>query len=61
MLARARVLLLIKSGAFSAATKAAETLPGSLKLLPLARIDLWAGQYEHAIRLADGGPLRGKP
>ena len=56
MLARARVLLLIKSGAFGAATQAAETMDGNLKLLPLARINLWAGQYEAAIRLADGGP-----
>ena len=57
MLARARVLLLIKSGAFGAATQAAETMDGNLKLLPLARINLWAGQYERAIRLADGGPF----
>ncbi|MGV8909668.1 MAG: response regulator transcription factor [Propionicimonas sp.] len=57
MLARARVLLLIKSGAFGAASQAAETMDGNLKLLPLARINLWAGQYERAIRLADGGPF----
>ena len=57
MLARARVMLLIKSGAFGAATQAAETMDGNLKLLPLARINLWAGQYERAIRLADGGPF----
>jgi len=57
MLARARVLLLIKSGAFGAATQAAETMEGNHKLLPLARINLWAGQYEAAIRLADGGPF----
>ena len=56
MLARARVLLLIKSGAFGAAIQAAETMDGNLKLLPLARINLWAGQYESAIRLADAGP-----
>lgn len=57
MLARARVLLLIKSGAFGAATQAAETMEGNHKLLPLARIHLWAGNYEGAIRLADGGPF----
>jgi DNA-binding CsgD family transcriptional regulator len=57
ILARARVLLLIKSGAFGAATQAAETMEGNLKLLPLARINLWAGQYERAIRLADRGPF----
>ena len=57
MLARARVLLLTKSGAFGAATQTAETLPGSLKLLPLARVHLWSGQYERAIRLADGAPF----
>lgn len=57
MLTRARVLLLIKSGAFGAATQAAETMDGSRKLLPLARIHLWAGQYERAVRLADAGPF----
>jgi DNA-binding CsgD family transcriptional regulator len=57
MLARARVLLLIKSGAFGAAVQAAETMGGSLGLLPLARIHLWAGQYERAIRLADGAAI----
>ncbi len=57
MLARARVLLLIKSGAFGAATRTAETMGGSLKLLPLARVHLWAGQYEEAIGLAAGGPF----
>jgi DNA-binding CsgD family transcriptional regulator len=51
------VLLLIKSGRFGAATQTADTLPGSLKLLPLARIHLWAGNYEQAIRLADGAPF----
>lgn len=45
------------SGAFGAATQAAETMEGNHKLLPLARINLWAGQYEAAIRLADGGPF----
>lgn len=54
MLARARVLLLIKAGAFGAASQTADTLPGSLKLLPLARIHLWAGHYEQAINVADG-------
>ena len=57
MLARVRVMLLIKSGAFGAATQAAETMDGNRKLLPLARISLWAGEYERAIRLADGGPF----
>ncbi len=57
ILARARVLLLVKSGAFIAATQAAETMEGNRKLLPLARINLWAGNYEHAIRLADRGPF----
>ncbi len=57
VLSRARVLLLIKSGAFGAATQAAESMGGSLKMLPLARIHLWAGNYERAIRLADSGPF----
>ena len=57
MLTRARVLLLIKSGAFGAAVQAAETMGGSLKMLPLARIHLWAGNYEGAIRLAGGEPF----
>ena len=56
MLTRARVVLLTKAGAFGAATQAAETLNGSLKLLPLARIHLWAGQFTRAIRVADAGP-----
>lgn len=55
-LTRARVLLLIKAGAFGAATRAAETLTGSLKLLPAARIHLWCGDFKRAIRLADVGP-----
>ncbi|HEY3339430.1 MAG TPA: helix-turn-helix transcriptional regulator [Propionicimonas sp.] len=57
MLARARVLLLIKAGAFRAATRTAEAMGGSLKMLPLARVHLWAGQYEEAIGLAAGGPF----
>ncbi|MGV8908035.1 MAG: response regulator transcription factor [Propionicimonas sp.] len=56
MLTRARIVLLTKAGAFGAATQAAETLAGSIKLLPVARIHLWAGQYTRAIRVADAGP-----
>ncbi len=57
MLARARVVLLIKSGAFTAATKASETMSANIRLLPLALIHVWAGNYESAIRLADRGPF----
>jgi hypothetical protein len=56
MLTRAQVVLLTKTGAFVAATEAAETLPAGLRLLPLARVHLWAGQFRRAIRLADAGP-----
>ncbi len=56
MLTRARVLLFTKAGAFGAATRAAGTLPGSLSLLPLARIHLWSGDFKLAVRLADSGP-----
>ena len=55
LLTRARVVLLTKAGAFGAATRAAETLPGTLKVLPMARIHLWSGQFKRAIQLADGG------
>ena len=56
MLTRARILLLTKAGAFGAATQAVGTLAGSLKLLPLARVHLWAGQFTRAVRVADAGP-----
>jgi DNA-binding CsgD family transcriptional regulator len=57
ILGRARVLLFIKAGAFGAAARAAEAMGGSLRLLPLARVHLWVGQYEEAIGLAAGGPF----
>lgn len=53
LLTRARVLLLIKAGAFRAAIEAAETLPDSLKVLPLAAVHLSSGQVQRAIQLAD--------
>jgi DNA-binding CsgD family transcriptional regulator len=58
LLARTRVMLLTKIGAFGAATQAAAILPENLRLLSQARIHLWAGQYQQAVRLADTGPYR---
>jgi DNA-binding CsgD family transcriptional regulator len=55
VLGRARTLLLTKSGAFGAATASIEHLPEGLRLLPQARIHLWAGQFDLAIRVADAG------
>ncbi|HEY3548977.1 MAG TPA: LuxR C-terminal-related transcriptional regulator [Propionicimonas sp.] len=55
VLGRARMLLLTKSGAFGAATASIEHLPEGLRLLPQARIHLWAGQFDLAIRVADAG------
>jgi DNA-binding CsgD family transcriptional regulator len=55
MLGRARMILLIKSGAFSAATASIENLPDGLRLLPQARTHLWAGQFDQAILVADAG------
>jgi len=55
VLGRARLVLLTKSGAFGAATASVEHMPEGLRLLPQARIHLWAGQFDHAIRVADGG------
>ncbi len=55
VLGRARLLMLTKSGAFSAATASIGQLPDGLRLLPQARIHLWAGQFEQAIRVADAG------
>ena len=55
VLGRARMLLLTKSGAFGAATARIENLPEGLRLLPQARIHLWAGQFDLAIRVADAG------
>jgi DNA-binding CsgD family transcriptional regulator len=55
VLGRARMLLLTKSGAFGAATASVEHLPEGLRLLPQARIHLWAGQFDLAIRVADAG------
>jgi len=49
------MLLLTKSGAFGAATARIENLPEGLRLLPQARIHLWAGQFDLAIRVADAG------
>jgi len=55
VLGRARMLLLTKSGAFGAAAASIEHLPEGLRLLPQARIHLWAGQFDLAIRVADAG------
>ncbi len=55
VLGRARILMLTKSGAFGAATASIEQMPEGLRLLPLARIHLWAGQFDQAIRVADAG------
>jgi DNA-binding NarL/FixJ family response regulator len=56
ILSRARVMLLMKAGAFAMATQATEVLPEKLKLLSQARIHLWSGQYKQAVRLSDSGP-----
>ncbi len=55
VLGRARILLLTKSGAFSAATASIQQMPEELRLLPQARIHLWAGKFDQAIRVADAG------
>jgi DNA-binding CsgD family transcriptional regulator len=55
MLGRARTLMLTKSGAFAAAAAGIGGLPDGLRLLPQARIHLWAGQFEQAIRVVDSG------
>lgn len=59
LLARARMLLLTKAGAFSAAAQFVETLPERVGLLPRARMYLWAGQVSRARQLAETGPYRG--
>jgi len=58
LLGNARVMRLTKLGAFGAAMQAAEALPDDLRLLPMARIHLWAGQFRQAVRLADAGPYQ---
>jgi DNA-binding CsgD family transcriptional regulator len=55
LLGRARLMLLTKSGAFGAAMASLEVMPEGLRLLPQARVHLWAGQFDQAIRVADGG------
>lgn len=55
LIARARLLLLTKAGAFGAAAQLADTLPARVRLLPLARMHLWAGQWELARELARAG------
>jgi DNA-binding NarL/FixJ family response regulator len=55
MLNRARTLMLTKSGAFTAAAYSIEPLPHGMKSLPQARIHLWAGQFEQAVRVAEAG------
>ena len=58
LLGRARAILLTKAGAFGAATQVAEGLPERIRVLSLARIHVWSGQYRLAVRLADGGPYQ---
>lgn len=58
LMSRVRVVLLIRSGVFGAATQVAETLPDNLKLLSQARVRLWAGHYREAIALADAWPFQ---
>jgi DNA-binding CsgD family transcriptional regulator len=58
LLNRARVVLLAKAGAFTAATRVAEALPEEIRLVSLARIHLWAGEYPRAAQLADLGPYQ---
>ncbi|HEY3339756.1 MAG TPA: LuxR C-terminal-related transcriptional regulator [Propionicimonas sp.] len=58
LLNRTRVVLLARAGAFTAATRVAETLPEEVRLVAIARIHLWAGQYRQAARIADQGPYQ---
>lgn len=60
ILGRVRTLLLTKSGAFTFAAHSINHLPPTLKLLPQARIHLYAGQFEQAIRAADAGAYDGQ-
>ncbi len=58
LLNRTQAVLLAKAGAFTAAARVAETLPEEVRLVSLARIHLWAGQYPQAVKLADVGPYQ---
>lgn len=56
LLARARVGLLTRAGAFGAATQVVDAMPAHLRLASRALVHVWAGQYAQAVRLADAGP-----
>lgn len=58
LLARARLLLLTKAGAFAAADQFAESLPDVVRLVPQARAYLWSGRFTDAIRLTDAAPFQ---